>query len=326
MSKTRRWVQFVASIAVAALCLPATSLSGEIWPQRPVRFVAPVGAGTGPDIAARVVADRLSARWHQPVIVENRPGADGLTGVTGYVRSPDDHALLFSYAAQISVFPAIHESLPYDPKHDLVPIASAADTFVGVGASAASKIQSLADFVGEARARPGKLNCYLSSGAFPYLFGGFAKRLGLSITVVPYREQNPAMQDLGEGRLDCAVFTLALALPLVQAGKVAMLNVTNSKRAPILPDVPTAIEAGFPDLHFEGLVGLFGPRTMSAPRRDRIAVDVLAVAAEPAVADRLAAVGQIARGRTSAEFAAAIEDQRLQMEANVKLMGGKPGQ
>ncbi len=321
MSKSGRWVQFLAMIAVGALNLPAPVLAGEPWPQRPVRFIGPFGAGVGPDIAARVFADRLSARWRQPVIVENRPGADGLTGVTAYVRSPDDHTLLFSFAAPISVFPAIHESLPYDPKRDLVPIAAAADTFVGLGASAASKIQSLADFVALARARPGKLNCYTSSGAFPYLLGGFFKRQGMSITNVPYREQNPAMQDLGEGRLDCAIFTLALALPLTQAGKVKVLAVTNSKRAPILPDVPTTTEAGVAELRFDGLVGLIGPRGLARDRRDRIAADVLAVAAEPAVAERLAAIGQIARGRTSAEFAAAIEEQRVQMEENVKLIG-----
>jgi tripartite-type tricarboxylate transporter receptor subunit TctC len=312
-------------IAMGALNLPAPSLAGEPWPQRPVRFVAPFGAGTGPDIAGRVFADRLAARWRQPVIVENRPGADGLTGITAFVRSADDHTLLFSFAAPISVFPAIHESLPYDPKRDFVPIASAADTFIGVGASAASEIQSLADFVERARSRPGRLNCYSSSGALPYLFGGFVKRHGLSITMVPYREQNPAMQDLGEGRLDCAIFTLALALPLTQSGKIKVLAVTNSKRTPVLPDVPTAVEAGFPDIHFEGLVGLFGPRGLPLARRDRIAADVLAVAAEPTIADRLTAVGQIARGRASAEFAAAIEAQRMQMEENVKLIG-KAGQ
>jgi tripartite-type tricarboxylate transporter receptor subunit TctC len=133
------------------------------------------------------------------------------------------------------------------------------------------------------------------------------------------------MQDLGEGRLDCAIFTLALALPLTQSGKIKVLAVTNSKRTPVLPDVPTAVEAGFPDIHFEGLVGLFGPRGLPLARRDRIAADVLAVAAEPTIADRLTAVGQIARGRASAEFAAAIEAQRMQMEENVKLIG-KAGQ
>ena len=326
MCRTDRWMQILAITAVSALVLPTAAFSAEPWPQRTVRFIAPVGAGTGPDVAARVIAERLALRWHQPVIVENRPGADGLTGVAAYIGMRDDHALLFSYAAPISVFPAIHESLPYDPKRDLVPIASTADTFIGIAASSAAKTATLADFVARARANPGKLNCYSSAGALPYLFAGFLKSQRLSITTVPYREQNPAVQDLAEGRLDCTVNTLASLMGVIQTGKVRLLAVTNGKRAPVLPDVPTAIEAGFPELHFEGLVGLFGSRTMAADRRDRIAADVLAAAAEPIVAERFAALGQIARARASAEFAAAIEKQRAQMEAIVRLIGGKLGQ
>jgi tripartite-type tricarboxylate transporter receptor subunit TctC len=314
---------FVAISTLGALMLSTTALAAESWPQRPVRFVAPVGAGTGPDVAARVFAERLALRWRQPVVVENRPGADGLTGVSAFIGMRDDHALLLSYAAPISVFPSIHESLSYDPKRDLVPIASTADTFIGVAASSAAKVTTLAELVARARANPGKLNCYSSAGALPYLFAGFLKRQGLSITMVPYREQNPAVQDMAAGRLDCAVNTLASLVGGIQAGKVRLLAVTNSKRAPVLPDVPTATEAGFPELHFEGLVGLFGARMMTVERRDRIAADVIAVAAEPVVADRFAALGQIARARNSAEFAAAIEQQRAQMEDIVKLIGGK---
>jgi len=319
-------MQILAITAVSALVLPTAAFSAEPWPQRTVRFIAPVGAGTGPDVAARVIAERLALRWRHPVVVENRPGADGLTGVAAYIGMRDDHALLFSYAAPISVFPAIHESLPYDPKRDLVPIASTADTFIGIAASSAANTATLAELVARARTNPGKLNCYPSAGALPYLFAGFLKSQGLSITTVPYREQNPAVQDLAEGRLDCTVVTLATLMGVIQTGKVRLLAVTNGKRAPVLPDVPTAIEAGFPELHFEGLVGLFGSRTMPADRRDRIAADVLAAAAEPVVAERFAALGQIARARASAEFAAAIEMQRAQMEAIVRLIGGKLGQ
>ena len=118
----------------------------------------PVGPGTAPDITARLFAERLAERWKQPVIVENRPGADGIIGVTAFINMRDDHALLFSFSGPITTLPLVHEKSPYDPARDLVPIASAADSFVSVATSASLKIDSLANLVTLARAQPGKLN------------------------------------------------------------------------------------------------------------------------------------------------------------------------
>jgi tripartite-type tricarboxylate transporter receptor subunit TctC len=326
MFECRCLTQSFATGLVSVLALAATSLPAHAWPQRTVRFVVPVGTGTAPDITARLFAERLSDRWKQPVIVENRPGADGITGVAAYVGLRDDHALLFSFAAPLSVFPVIRDKLPYDPNRDIVPIAAAADTFAAIAASSSLKAGSLAEFVTLARAQPGKLNCFPAAGALPYLFTGFVKSAGLSVATVPYREQNLAVQDLAEGRLQCILSTITTTLPAVQSGKARLLAVTNSKRAPIAPDVPTATEAGFPQLHFEGLLGLFGSREMPADLRDRIAADVRAVAAEPAITARLAAIAQAPRGSTPAEFAASIDEQRAKMEAIVRLIGKHLGQ
>jgi tripartite-type tricarboxylate transporter receptor subunit TctC len=326
MLECRRLVQSFTTGLVSVLALAVTSLPAHAWPQRTVRFVVPVGAGTAPDITARLFAERLADRWKQPVIVENRPGADGLTGVAAYVGLRDDHALLFSFAAPLSVFPATRDKLPYDPNRDIVAIAAAADTFAAIAASSSLNIASLADFVALARTNPGKFNCFSAAGAFPYLFAGFVKSTGLSIAAVPYREQNLAVQDLAEGRLHCLLSTITTTMPAVQSGKARLLAVTNSRRAPSAPDVATATEAGFPQLHFEGLLGLFGPRDIPAELRDRIAADVRVIAAEPTIAKRLAAVAQSPRGSTPAEFATAIEEQRTKMEAIVRVIGKQYGQ
>jgi tripartite-type tricarboxylate transporter receptor subunit TctC len=232
----------------------------------------------------------------------------------------DNHVLLFSPAAPISVFPFTQERLTYDPARDFVPISSAIDTFGSIAVSSSLKVTSLAELVTLARARPGKLNWSSGGGAFPTLLAGFAKTAGLDVVEVPYREQNLAIQDLAEGRIQILATTLTPLLPSAQAGKIRLLAVTNKRRAPIAPEVPTASETGHAELEFEGLVGYFGWRDMPAALRDRISADIRAVAADPVVAERLAAAGQIVRGSTSAEFADAIEEQRARIETLVRLV------
>ena len=176
-----------------------------------------------------------------------------------------------------------------------------------------------------ARAQPGKLNYYaFNGGSFAILLPGFVKSAGLDMVQVSYRDGSLGIQDLVAGRIHVMMSSLLTALPLAQAGKVRLLAVTNKNRAAIAPEVPTAIEAGYSQLEFEGLQGFFGPRDMPAERQHRIAADVRAVAADPAVAEPLGARAYFVRASTPAEFAASIEAQRDKMESLAKLTGIKP--
>ena len=311
---------FVADLAVA-LVLLATNAEAESWPQRTVRIVVPVGAGSAPDVAARNYADQLAGRWKKPVVIENRPGADGFIGANAFVGMRDDHVLLFSPPAPISVFPFLQQKLPYDPARDFVPISAGMDTFGTIAASAALQVHSLQEFIVRARAQPGKLSWTGSGGAFPTLLAGFAKSAGLEIVHVSYREQNLAVQDLVAGRIQLLATTATALLPLVQAGKARFLAVTNKRRAPFLQQIPTVAESGHPMLEFEGGSGFFGGRGMADELRDKISADIRAIATNPALVERLASAGQIARGSTPAEFAAAIEDQQAKMAAIMALIG-----
>jgi tripartite-type tricarboxylate transporter receptor subunit TctC len=299
----------------------AATLAADSWPERTVRIIVPFGSGSGPDVAARVYAEQLATRWQRPAIVEDRTGAEGLIGAAAFASMRDDHALLFSPAAPISVFPYTQEKVAYDPVRDFVPISSATDTFGSISVPASLKVGSLAELVALARAQPGKLNWTSGGGAFPTLLAGFAKSAGLDAVQVSYREQNLALQDLAEGRVQIVGTTLTALLPFARAGKIRLLAVTNKKRAPIAPEVPTATEAGYPELEFEGLVGFFGWRDMPAALRDRISADIRAAAADPILVERFSRAGQIARGSTSAEFAGAIEEQRAKIQAIVRLLG-----
>ena len=185
---------------IAALALPAAlSLAqAPAWPQRPVRFIVTLGPGSGVDIGARLVADRLPARWGKPVVVENRPGADGLVAIQAFVNAADDHTLLFTPAGSFTVHPLQYSKLPYVPE-DLVPIARVSNTILAIAVPTSLNIGSLAEFVKYARAEPGKLNAAVVSGITEFTFDYFVKTAGLSIAKVPYRDIVQAATDLSRG-------------------------------------------------------------------------------------------------------------------------------
>src|SRR5262249_10714296 len=161
-----------ASIGIG-LVATATASAAQPWPQRPVRVIVPVGAGVSTDFTVRLFAERLAGRWRQPVVVENRPGADGMIGVNAFVAMRDDHTLLFSFASPISLWPMLYEKVAYDSARDLVPIAAAADNFLSVTASASLNVGSLGELVTLARSQPGKLNYNPTAGALPPPFSCF---------------------------------------------------------------------------------------------------------------------------------------------------------
>jgi tripartite-type tricarboxylate transporter receptor subunit TctC len=324
--RLRLWRILLAAGLLAFVGLDSSLAEPPSWPQRIVRVIVPVSAGSGTDIAARLFAERLAARWKQPIAIENRPGADGLIGTAAFAGQHDDHMLMFSFAAAITIYPLIHDKLPYDPDRDIVPIAAATDTYIAVVASRHSKIESLRDLMERARAHPGGLNYNAAAGELPYFFTGFLKGAGIEMVLVTYRDLNLAYQDVAEGRIDVQMTTLSPMLPLWQAGKIRVLAVTNAERARIAPQIPTAVEAGYPGLALEGLAGFFGARDLPDDRRARIAADIRAVAADPVLSERLLATGQIARAGTPEEFSAELTERRARMAAMVKLAGVRPVQ
>jgi tripartite-type tricarboxylate transporter receptor subunit TctC len=295
------------------------------WPQRAVRFIVPLGPGSGSDIGARLFAERLAARWGKPVVVENRPGGDGIIAIMAFVNAHDDHTLLYSPASTFTAHPFLHDTLPYDAA-DLLPVARVSNTIVVIVAPASLKIGSLAELVALSRAQPGKLNWATATGISDFLLAAFLKSANLDMAKVPYRDTVQASTDLAEGRIQLYWGALAIVRPHVLAGKARILAVSNNIRAPDEPNIPTVTEAGYPELAFDGLVGLFGPRDMADDIRGRIAGDIRAVAADSSIARRLITTGQVVSPGRPAEFAASIDAQRATVAAIAKEMGIKPAQ
>jgi len=317
----------LAAIAVLSDVQSLTSVPAQIYPARTVRFIVPFGAASGTDITARLFADRLAARWGKPVLVENRPGGDGLVAIAAFAAANDDHTLLFAPVGTFTVHPYEHEKLPYDVERDLLPIASVSTIILAVSTSVVLKVDSLGELVDLARAQPGKLNAAAANGNADFLLFGFFKSTGLQVAKVPYRDILQAPNDLAEGRIQVLMTSFAVVQPQMQTGKVKVLAVTSRKRAPTAPEVPTVKEAGYPALELESLVGLFGPRGMPSELRERIAVILGEVAAaDPVIATRLAVTGQIVNVRGPAEFAAAIEQQRAKLAEIAKILGIKSAQ
>ena len=318
----------VRNVLAAGLLLALSTAPSrcQSWPQRTVRFIVPLPPGSGTDLSARLLAERLTERWGQPVVVENRQGADGIPAVTSFLTARDNHTLLLSFAGVITFNHLLHERLPYDPATDLVPIVPVVDNFLGVSASAMLQVNSLADLIAAARAQPGKLNWAATPGLPYYILLALQKSAGIDMVQVAYRDFAPAYLDLNQGRLHVAATGVPTLVPHHRAGTAKLLFVTNRDRSPQAPDVPTAAEAGYRELTFEGTVGLYGWRDIDASLKERIAADLNAITADPAFRSRAIAVGTAPRGGTPAEFTAAIEEQRGKIAAIHQATQKKPAQ
>ena len=317
-----RLVAFIFFVLAALVAASAPS-SAQSWPTRPVRFIIPLGAGSGVDITARVFADKLSAKWGQPVVVENKPGGDAIIAITAVIGAHDDHVLLFAPASTFTAHPLLHDKLPYNIK-DLAPIARVTNTLIVPAVPTSLRVSSVKEFVAKIKAAPGKLNYASVTGANDLMFEAFLKTEKLQMAKVPYKDPVSAINDLSEGRIHAFVGAYAIMRPRILAGKVKAIALTNLQHAAALPDIPTGTEAGFKSLEFDGLVGLLGPSDMPLPVRERIAADIRTIAAEPDVVSRLSATGQVVNPGTPAEFAKALADQTAAVMAIGKTLGIKP--
>jgi tripartite-type tricarboxylate transporter receptor subunit TctC len=294
----------------------------QAWPQRTVKLLLTLGPGSGADIGARMIADKLTAKWGQPVVVENRPGGDGFVAINAFVSARDDHTLLFGPASSFTAHPYLHAKLPYDPR-DLSPVARVSATLVAIAVPPSLNINSLKELFDRARAEPGKFNWATVTGATDLVLGAHLKKAGIEMAKIPYRDTVQALNDVNENRLQLYWAAYAIVRAQAQAGRVKIIAITASEPTSILPGIPTVAQAGFPDLTFDGLVGMYGTRDMPNELRERIATDVRAVLADPAVVSRLEATGQVVMPGSAAEFASAIDKQRAGVGEVAKVLGIK---
>src|SRR3954447_19159822 len=309
------------ALVLAALPLGA---SAQAWPTKPVKFILSLGPGSGADLGARLYADRLTKMWGQPVVVENRPGGDGVIAINAVIQAKDDHTLLWGPTANFVGHPYSLDKMSYDPK-ELVPVARVSGTVVTLGVPASMNVGSLKELLATAKQKKGWLNWTTAVTMTDIILEGFLKTQGIEAQQVRYKQPAEAVNDLISERLHLYSSAYAIVRPQVQAGKVKLLAVQARHRVPGL-DLPTVAELGFPGLNFEGLVGIIAARSSNLPNsaRDRIAADIKTVSKDALVAERLASTAQLNVPGNAAEFAASIEEQTKQLNDSAKLLGMKP--
>ena len=321
----KAWIVAVAAAAVGGLIALPTPSQAQNWPTRTVKFIVPFGPGAGADIGGRLFAERLTKTWGQPVVIENRPGGDSIVAISAFLSANDDHTFLFSPAGNFAVHPYVYSKLSYDPK-ELIPVARASNTILAVAVKADAPYNDIKGFSEAARKAPGTFNAGLVQGITEFTFWGYLHHEKLNITQVPYRDINVAPVDLGEGRIQVVMSSFAIVQPQTQAGRIKMIAMNNKTRAPAAPNVPTAREQGFPSLEVEGLVGLFGIKTLPDALKEKIANDFKVAAADGAIAARLQSTGQVINVGGPKEFADAIAEQQANVAAVVKAIDFKPKQ
>lgn len=303
--------------ALPALLLASPALAA--WPERPVRLITSGAAGSGLDLAARILAEGFSRRLNQPFTVENRPGANMLLAGEAHAQARPGEALLLAPSTIASVVPFTHPGrLPFDPVADFVPVAVAAREFLCLAAHAGlpGAIENLPALLA---ARGDVINWYSVPGFMELAFRLFQRRRGLDVTYVAYRGSPPAVLDLAAGRIQLAILPLTPLQGAIAEGRVRPLAVTSSERAPSLPAVPGMAEAGLPELAYDPATGLFGWRGMAGGQRAELAALAATIMAE--AAERLASAGMLAGGGGPETLGSLVATQTLRVREALAVLG-----
>jgi tripartite-type tricarboxylate transporter receptor subunit TctC len=301
------------ALALLPFALAASGAHAQGWPSKPLKIVVNFPPGGAADQLARLVGQPLQEALGQPVVVENRAGANGNIGGEFVAKSaPDGYTLLMSSGGMVSVNPHIYTRMAFDPAKDLVPVASAARIAVYLVTKPSVPANNVREFIGYVKANPGKLS-YGSpgSGSSPHLAGEmFKSQAGLFAVHVPYRGAAPALQDLQAGQLDYNIDP-GIGLQQVRAGKLKLLAVGSMKRSPLFPDVPTLDEAGLKGFDADTVFGFYAPAGTPAEAVNRLNREINKILGTQAVKDRIVALGGEALPLSPAEFTSkANEDSR----------------
>ncbi|MFT4173208.1 MAG: tripartite tricarboxylate transporter substrate binding protein [Rhodocyclaceae bacterium] len=317
-----KFLRLAVATLVAGLL---SSAHAQTWPTQPVRIVVPTPAGSSVDIVARVVGDKLKDALGQPVVVENRAGAGGTIGADVVAKARDGHTLLLGYNGPLTVAPSLFPKLPYDPVKDLQPVILAATQPNVLAVRSELGVSNLKQLITYAKAHPGKLDyASVGNGSLSHLSMEMLKMdAGLFMLHVPFNGGPPAAQALGAGEVQMGFAALSNVQPLVKAGKVKLVAVSNGKRSVALPDVPTVAEQGFPGFDATTWNGFLAPAAMPKDVVVRLNKAIGQILAQPDVRNKLLAAGAEPAGGSPEDFAALMKNEFSRWPAVVKRSGAK---
>ena len=304
---------------INALCI--SWASAQTYPAKPVRIIVPLPAGGTTDILARMVAQQLNAAWAQPVVIDNRGGASGNIGSEAAVRAPaDGYTLLFGSMSTHTMNPFLYAKMAYDPVNDVAPISLVANVASVLVAHPSLPVKNTAELIALAKTRPGQLN--FASGSSVYQLCGELLKLtaGIDLVHVPYKGGGQAITDIIGGQIHLLFTGAPVTLPHIQSGKLKVLAVTNTKRAAVLPDVPTIGET-LRGYEFNNWYGLFAP--VGTPRAliDRLNAEVTRILTQPEIREKFMTLGAEPLPSTPERFAAVIRTDAEKAGRVIKAAG-----
>ena len=315
-----RLTSFAVALAAALL---STFACAQAWPARPVKIIVPLSTGSASDTLTRIVAQKLSEMWGQPVVVENQPGANGIPGTLGVVRAAPDGYTLVTMSTNHVVNATLYTKLPFDTLKDLRPIGRVGFTPLLLCVHPSVPATNMIELIALAKAKPGKLNFgSAGSGSPTHLAGEMLKTAaGIDIQHVPYKAVSQAQTDLLGGQLDMLFVVPSFAMQHMSAGKLRAVGVGSLKRMPQLPQVPTIDESGVPGFASLPWIGLAGPAGLPDAIVDKISGDVIKILAMPDVQERINALGLVADGMPAKEFTEYVAQEQAKWGKTVKESG-----
>jgi tripartite-type tricarboxylate transporter receptor subunit TctC len=299
----------VGLVAGTGLRCSARAQGARSWPQRPVRLLVPYAPGGGTDVFARALAEGLRPILGQPVLVENRAGANGVVGSEVVARAePDGHLFLVDTGSH-TLNPYVMPSLPYQTAPDFAPVALLSRFPMLHAAGAATPYTTVAELIAAARAAPWSIGFGTSDAAISYAGNLFARLAGIEMVEVSYRGAAPMLNDLIAGHLPTSWNSTVAALPHLQAGRIRALGVTTAQGSPLLPGVPTLAKEGVAGYEFAGWYGMLGPAGLPAGIAEAMSGAVARALHEPSVRERLLRIGADLNPLGPAEFAALLREE-----------------
>jgi tripartite-type tricarboxylate transporter receptor subunit TctC len=289
------------------LVVSTAAPAAETYPTHPVRLIVPFPAGGITDLSGRLIAQGLQEKFKQPFVVENKPGANGVIGFHELMKAPTDgYTLMMGTVGSVVINIVIDPHPPFDPLHDLAPIANAAEYATALVVNKSMPVNSVKDFVAYAKAHPGKLTFGSTGvGALDYTAAQLLmKEAGIKMLHVPFKGGPEALNSLIGGTIDSIVEVFPVVMGQIKGHTIKGLAVTSPYRQPTLPDLPTFKEAGFPGVVLTGWLGLYGPPKMPENIRQMLGKAVVDIVKQPAVAARFRAIGFEPTGQDANAFAA----------------------
>ncbi|WP_299451737.1 tripartite tricarboxylate transporter substrate binding protein [uncultured Pigmentiphaga sp.] len=317
------------ALALGAMALPLAATvpparAADKYPSRPIRIIVPLAPGGSADTICRLLANGLAKVLGQPVVVENRPGAGGLTGLAEVARSAaDGYTLGYSLAGALTVAPHIARKMPYDPFKDLVPVSQVIGVPEILVANPRTGAKILGELVSYAKANPGKLNFGSAGNAtIPHLGGELFKRVaGVEMVHVPYRGSGPALNDLLAGQVQFMVSDITLVRSHIEAGRLTGLAVAGPRRVPQLPNLPTTAEAGLPAMQVSNWHGMVAPAGLSPALLPQLHDAIVKAMALPELKERIDSEGAEIVASSSADFGAFLKQESAKWGGLVKELG-----